>query len=70
MPNSGYPVKILYCNKNFLTSNQKILAFWVVSYEGFDFSIQCSSEKILLEDQSDRYNPFLGARYFKKGPMY
>ena len=32
--------------------------------------IQCSSQKILLEGQSGPYNPFLGARYFKKGPMY
>ena len=31
---------------------------------------QCSSQKILLEGQSGPYNPFLGARYFKKGPMY
>jgi len=31
---------------------------------------QCSSQKILLEGQSDPYNPFLGARDFKKGPMY
>ena len=40
MPNSVYPVvKVLYCSKNFLTSNQQILAFWVVSYVGFDFSV-------------------------------
>ena len=31
---------------------------------------QCSSQKFLLEGQSGPYNPFLGARYFKKGPMY
>ena len=31
---------------------------------------QCSSQKIALEGQSGRYSPFLGARYFKKGPMY
>ena len=31
---------------------------------------QCSSQKIVLEGQSGPYNPFLGARYFKKGPMY
>ena len=33
-------------------------------------SIQCPSQKIVLEGQSGPYNPFLGARYFKKGPMY
>ena len=31
---------------------------------------QCSNQKFLLEGQSGPYNPFLGARYFKKGPMY
>ena len=31
---------------------------------------QCSSQKIVLEGQSGPYNPFLGARYFKKGPVY
>ena len=30
---------------------------------------QCSSQKFLLEGQSGPHNPFLGARYFKKGPM-
>ena len=34
------------------------------------FISKCSSQKILLEDQSGPYNPFLGARYFKKGSMY
>ena len=33
-------------------------------------SLQCSRQKILLEGQTGPYNPFLGARYFKKGPMY
>ena len=33
-------------------------------------SPQCSSQKIVLEGKSGPYNPFLGARYFKKGPMY
>ena len=34
------------------------------------FISKCSSQKILLEAQSGPYNPFLGARYFKKGLMY
>ena len=43
-----------------------ILKFWWRTFTHY----QCSSQKILLEGQSGPYNPFLGARYFKKGLMY
>ena len=31
--------------------------------------MQCSSQRFLLEGKSGPYNPFFGARYFKKGPL-
>ena len=55
---------------NLLFSMESCRKTFECSFKPYSVPRQCSSQKIVLEGQSGPYNPFLGARYFKKGPMY
>ena len=56
---------------SFLLSNVLWFCIWLkILMLRFTMHSQCSSQKILLEGQSGPYNPFWGARFFNKGPIY